>query len=278
MSKATIVAEIGINHGGDLDTALQLIDISYQSNADIVKFQKRCVEQAVPKSEWNKPKKTPWGTTEPYIEYKRKIEFEKREYDEISRYCKQIGIPFAVSVWDIPSLEFILRYDIPFIKIPSAHLSNYKLISAVVNTGIPVVLSTGMSTLQEVDTAVNLFPRNYDLTLMHCHAAYPSPAEETNLKVIETLRERYNRPVGFSSHSVSPFVPIAAMWRYNACMIEAHITHDRSAPGSDMAASLEQDGLALIARERDRLAIIDGDGTKRLYESELAKRRTLRGS
>lgn len=277
MNKTTIIAEIGLNHGGDLDTALRLIDIAKSCKADVVKFQKRTPELSLPRHLWEQPKQTPWGTTESYIDYRRKIEFGRDEYREIDLHCKRIGIQWTVSVWDNPSVKFMKYYDVPFLKIPSAHLTNNGLLYKTMITGKPIVLSTGMSTLEEVDAAVD-FIGKYDLTLLHCHSAYPQPENESNLRVIQTLRERYALPIGYSSHAVSPFVAIAAMWRYDACMIEAHLTYDRSAPGSDMAASLEPDGLSLLVRERDRLERIDGDGVKRVYPSEESKRRSLRGS
>lgn len=277
-SKPILVAEIGINHNGSVEKAIRLCDIAKRSGFDYVKFQKRNPNKCVPESEWGKIKETPWGTRETYIEYKRKIEFGREEFETINNYCESIEMKWFMSVWDNDSVEFASDFDCNFVKIPSAMLTNANLIGAAINTGKTVIISTGMSTVEEIDTAVSLFETNRKdkLILMHCHSAYPQPQEETNLMAMKTIRERYGVRVGYSSHDVSPYSSIMAMWRYDAHMIEVHICESRADPGSDMAASLEEPALRLIARERDRLAIIDGDGKIKLWDSELKSRNHLR--
>lgn len=277
-SKSILVAEIGINHNGSVEKAIRLCDIAKRSGFDYVKFQKRNPDKCVPKSEWGKIKETPWGTREPYIEYKRKIEFGGEEFKTIEAHCENTGIKWFMSVWDSDSVEFASGFNCDFIKIPSAMLTNTNLIKSAINTGKTVVISTGMSTVEEIDTAVSLFGADHrtELVLMHCHSTYPQPQEETNLMAIKTLRERYGTKVGYSSHDVSPYSSIMAMWRYDAHMIEVHVCESRADPGSDMAASLEEPALRLIARERDRLATIDGNGEIKLWDSELKSRNHLR--
>lgn len=275
-----IVGEIGINHSGSLDKAKDLVRMAARCNVPIVKFQKRTPELCVPKDQWNVQKATPWNTIEPYIEYRRKMEFDYDQYREIDSLCKSLGIEWTASVWDVPSLEFITRFDVPFIKIPSALLTNHDLIRMTIDTDRPIVLSTGMSTLDEIDEAVSLFPYDYDVTLLHCDSTYPSPDDQTNLRCIEALRLRYIHkriPIGYSLHNKSPYPAIYSVF-YGATMIEAHITLDRSSVGSDHAASLEESGLHLLTREVNRIPSLVGDGVKRVYDSELNARKKLRGT
>lgn len=271
-----ICAEAGINHSGNLETAIKLIDMA-AGRADVIKFQKRTPELCVPRSEWDKPKETPWGTTERYLDYKLKLEFSEDQYKIIYNHCKKRGIRFAASVWDLPSLEFITRFEVPFVKLPSALITDGELIQATIDTGIPVVMSTGMSTIEEIDKAVAMFPDNYDLTILHCHSAYPTPQNEVNLRAIETLRTRYGKKTGYSSHDSTPMIPITSVSRYRAEFVEIHICLNRADPGSDMAASFEKKGLDLLVREINRLEVIDGDGQLKVWDSEQRARKHLRG-
>ena len=274
---ATITAEAGLNHNSFLASALELCDIARHAGADVVKFQRRVPEISVPRTEWATPKSTPWGTIEPYLEYKKKIELSQEQYREISQHCKDIGIPWTASVWDLPSLDNMREFDVPFIKLPSAKLTNDELLLACADSGSPIVLSCGMSTEKEVDHAVSLIRDVPGASLLHCHSTYPSPGEEQNLSLIPKMRERYGLPVGYSSHSVSPFVPLAAVSRYGAVAIEVHITKHREAKGTDHAASLEPHGLELLVREINRLDALHGDGQRRLWTSEIPTRLKLRG-
>lgn len=272
-----IVGEVGINHSGNLKTAIKLIDMAADCGAHVAKFQKRTPELCVPGFEWNKPKETPWGTTEKYIDYKRALEFSYEQYKVIYNHCVSRGIQFAASVWDIPSLEFITRFDVPFVKLPSALITNRELVQATIDTGVPVVMSTGMSTAEEIDACVKMFPDDYDLTILHCHSSYPTPESEVNLKAIKTLRDCYGRKTGYSSHDSTPHIPIASVLRYDADFVEVHICLNRADPGSDMAASFERKGLELIVREINRVKVIDGDGHIKLWNTELKARGHLRG-
>lgn len=277
MARTLIWAEAGINHGGCLASALELIDLAQHAGCDGVKFQIKTPELCTPHTEWNVPKATPWGTVEPYLAYRRKLEFSDAQYAEIARHCKAIGIAWTASVWDPFALERLMRFDPPWVKVPSAHLTDHDLLHACVAAGRPVVLSCGMSTEAEVDAAVAVVAQAPGASLLHCHSAYPAPDAEQNLALIPVMHERYGLPVGFSSHSVSPFVALAAVSCYGAEMVEVHITRNRSLPGTDQAASLEPPGLELLVREVRRLPVLGGDGIRRVWLSEMPSRRRLRG-
>ena len=188
------IAEIGINHNGDLNIAKKLIDASHATNWDCVKFQKRNPDVCVPDKQKNIIRDTPWGKI-PYIEYKHKVEFGKDEYDEISKYCRDKNIDWTVSVWDIDSVDFIKNYDVPFIKIPSAMLTNHELIESTINLNKHIILSTGMSTLDEIDKAVDVMKGNCEYTLLHCNSTYPAKDDELNLRVINTIQKSYDCPI-----------------------------------------------------------------------------------
>ena len=272
-----VVAEVGVNHNSYMASAIALIDVAKEAGANTVKFQRRSPELSVPPAERDKPRVTPWGTTETYFSYRLKMEFSQEQYREIDQYCKSIGIKWTASVWDIPSLDSMREFDVPFLKIPSAHLVNDELLEACANSGSPVVLSCGMSTDAEVDRAVDIISGHIGASLMHCNSAYPSADNEQNLSMIDAMRWKYGLPIGFSSHSKTPYVPLAAVSRYNAVAVEAHITLDRAAVGSDHSASLEPAGLELLVREIRRLDTLRGDGKRKVYESELASLKKLRG-
>lgn len=277
LKKVYTIAEIGINHNGDIDLAKKLIDAAYVTGWDCVKFQKRVPDICVPEEQKNKLRQTPWGEMK-YIDYKHKIEFKKNEYDLIDQYCKSKPIDWTASVWDMPSLDFILDYEIPFIKIPSAHLTNLELVERAAETKKPIIISTGMSTLEEVDNAYNIIIKhNSNLVIMHCNSTYPAPIEELNLKVIKTFNKRYGSIIGYSGHeySLEPTVIAAVL---GAKVIERHITIDHNLWGTDQKSSLEIDGMDKLIK---RLSIIDsiiGNGEKKLSSSELDVRSRLRGN
>jgi N-acetylneuraminate synthase len=272
-----IIAEIGINHNGDLNIAKQLIQHAYNCGCDIVKFQKRTPELCVPEEQKNIMKyNTPWGDLT-YLEYKYKIEFEKEEYDLIDKYCKNLGIDWTSSVWDLPSVDFVNSYDIKFNKIPSAMLTNKKLLEKVASYGRYTFVSTGMSTIQDIDEAVDIFKTyNCPFELMHTVSTYPMKNEHANLKVIKTLRNRYNCNVGWSGHEEGLQISIAAV-ALGATSIERHITLSRSMWGSDQAASLGKNGLKHLVRDCRVIIESLGDGIKKLIPEEEAKRKSLRG-
>jgi N-acetylneuraminate synthase len=276
LDKVYTIAEIGINHNGDLKLAEKLIDAAYVTGWDCVKFQKRTPDICVPDTQKDKIRQTPWGEMK-YIDYKHKIEFQKSEYDIIDKYCKSKSIHWTASVWDLPSLDFILNYNIPFIKIPSAHLTNLELIERTAETKIPIIISTGMSTLEEVDKAYNLIIKhNSNLVIMHCNSTYPAPSEELNLKVIESFNQRYDSIIGYSGHEydVEPTVIAAVL---GAKVIERHITLDHNMWGTDQKSSLEIDGMDKLIRRLSMVESIIGDGDKKLTKSELEVKDRLRG-
>jgi N-acetylneuraminate synthase len=268
-----LIAELGLNHNGSIKNLIKMSEMSLDAGFDYIKVQLRTPRLCVPKDQWNKPREWFDGTPMTYIEYKERIELSDEQF---GMWMKQYqGRAFA-SVWDIPSLEKLVRYKPPYIKIPSALLTSDLLINTAIDTGIPIILSTGMSTLDEIDHAVNLFPSTYDLILMHCTSTYPVADEEINLRAIKTLRDRYMIPVGYSSHDKSPFSSLYAL-ALGAWGIEAHVTLDRAMKGTDQSASLEKPALELIARERNRIPVVMGDGKKVVYASEKSSLEKLRG-
>ena len=272
-----MIAEIGINHNGSLGIAKKLIDAAFACDWHCVKFQKRTPELCVPEDQKNILKDTPWGKIT-YLEYKHKIEFNHNEYSYINKYCKEKSIFWTASVWDIPSLEFVISYDVPFIKIPSAKLTENELLKVASQSGKPVILSTGMSTAEEVDKAVDILEKhsNGDYVLMHTNSAYPAPVEELNLNVIAYLKDRYKCIVGYSGHEygVEPSVIAVSM---GAEIIERHVTLSHNMWGSDHAASLEVHAMDLLHKRIRAIKDIIGDGVKRVTGAELASRKKLRG-
>lgn len=262
-----LIAEIGINHNGDLQIAKKLIDAVFASQWSCVKFQKKEPDIAVPDHQKNMPKETPWGKMT-YLEYKKKIEFGKKEYDYINRYCKEKPLDWTASVWDLPSLEFILNYDVSFIKIPSAKLTEKELITEAAKSGKPLVVSTGMSTIEEIDEAVEILEKYASqYLLMHCNSAYPAPHSELNIKCIQTLKERYKCPIGYSGHEydLEPTVFAAIL---GAKVIERHITLGHTMWGTDQSSSLEVTGMDILAKRIKDINLVLGDGIKKVYESE----------
>ncbi|MBE6101413.1 MAG: N-acetylneuraminate synthase [Selenomonas ruminantium] len=276
-SKPYLIAEIGINHNGDLQIAKKLIDGANAAGWDAVKFQKREPDIAVPESQKSVIRDTPWGRMT-YLEYKKHVEFGKREYDYIDRYCLEKPIGWSASPWDMPSLEFLLHYDIPFIKIASATLTNDELLTKAAQSGRTVIMSTGMSTWEEIDHAVDILEQYADggYVLMHTNSTYPAPDDSLNLNMIGTLKKRYNCPVGYSGHEqgLEPTVMACVL---GACVIERHVTLDHDMWGTDQAASLTLHAMDMLQRRVRNVRKILGDGNRTLSEAELAVKKKLRG-
>jgi N-acetylneuraminate synthase len=269
-----VIAEIGINHNGDLGIAKQMIDAAVHAGADAVKFQKRTPEVATPPDQQNQMRETPWGYIT-YLEYRYKVEFNEEQYCEIDRHCKEKGIAWLVSVWDEPSVAFMEKFDTPAYKIPSASLTDAKLIRRARATGKPLILSSGMSTMEQIKKGVEVAGEK-DLILMHCTSTYPCEPEELNLKMVETLRHEFpNLPIGYSGHEVG-LVPSAVAIALGACMVERHLTLDRAMWGSDQAASVEPGGFERLVKYIRVTEAALGDGVKKVYESEKGSLRKLR--
>ena len=260
-----VIAEIGINHNGDVDIARQLIAVARRSGCDAVKFQKRTPELCVPPEQRGLMRETPWGIMS-YMEYRERVEFSHGDYEEIDAYCDRQGIPWLASCWDEPSVDFIEAFDPPCYKIASACLTDDDLLQHHRRTGRTLILSTGMSTLEQIDHAVEVLGTER-LVLLHSVSSYPAATGELNLRCIAQLAERYGVPVGYSGHEVG-LVPSVAAAVLGACMIERHITLDRAMWGSDQAASVEPPGLARLVRDIRAIEEALGDGQKRVYDSE----------
>jgi N-acetylneuraminate synthase len=276
LKKPYLIAEIGINHNGNMQIAKKLIDAAFACSWDCVKFQKRNPDKAVPEAQKNQPKSTPWGEMT-YLEYKHRMEFPDKDYDYIDTYCKAKPIDWAASAWDPDSLDFLTRYDLPFIKIPSALLTDREFLARTAKTGFPVLLSTGMSTLEEIDGAVAILERDASqFVLMHCNSSYPADLCELNLRMIPKLKERYHCVVGYSGHEYgldSTTIAVAL----GAEVIERHVTLDHSMWGTDQSSSVEPQGMDKLYKQIHAVSAILGDGDKRVYDSELPVRKKLRG-
>ena len=272
-----IIAEIGINHNGDMNIAKQLIDIAAFAGCDAVKFQKRNPDVCVPEHQKSVMRETPWGTMT-YLDYKYRMEFEKQEYDEIDEYCKSKNIAWSASPWDLDSLEFLMNYDIPFIKIPSAMITNEQLMKATAKTGKRMIFSTGMSTMEEIEQAVAwLAETSTDFSLLHCNSTYPAPLEDLNLACIPELKKKFNCEVGYSGHEFRIGTTVAAIY-LGATILERHITLDRQMWGSDHLGSVEPQGLIKLVKGVRELETAYGDGIKRVTAGELPIRKKLRGN
>ncbi len=269
-----IIAEIGINHNGSLDIAKQLIDAAVSAGCDAVKFQKRTPELCVPKHQWEKQRDTPRGRMS-YIDYKRKTEFEQAEYEVIDDYCKVKGIDWFASCWDEPSVDFMEQFLPVLYKMASASLTDKPLLDRVRATGRPLILSTGMSTQQEItDAVVHVGLDN--LLIAHSTSAYPCPPTELNLRMVQTLMQQFpTTPIGYSGHETGLSTTVTAV-ALGACFVERHFTLDRAMWGSDHAASVEPGGMAKLVRDiRDTQTAL-GTGVKVVYESEKEPLRRLR--
>jgi YrbI family 3-deoxy-D-manno-octulosonate 8-phosphate phosphatase len=273
-----IIAEIGINHNGSLEIAKQLIDEAVAAKASAVKFQKRTPEICVPKDQWEVMRDTPWGRMS-YIDYKRKTEFGVVEYAAIDQYCRELGIDWFVSTWDVEAVNFMEQFDTPLYKLASASLTDHDLIKRILFTGKPLMLSTGMSTVREIEEAVDLvrkFDPEYPLFIAHSTSAYPCKPEELNLRMINTLAKKYpGVPIGYSGHETGLATTVAAV-ALGATFVERHFTLDRAMWGSDHAASVEPQGMARLVRDIRDVEIAAGDGVKKVYESELGPMKRLR--
>ena len=268
-----ITAEIGINHNGDLAVAKRLIDVAVMAGCDAVKFQKRTPDKAVPPEYRDVMRDTPWGII-PYIEYRHKVELDFNDYKEIDRYCKDKGILWYASCWDEESIEFIEQFSPPCYKAASAALTDTSLLKDMQATGKPLIISTGMSTDNEIQQAVTKLGLN-NLLIAHSTSSYPCPSEELNLRMIETLDKKYDCPIGYSGHEVGLQTTYAAVV-LGATFIERHITLDRAMWGSDQAASVEPWGLMRLVRDIRVIEEALGDGIKRVYDSEMKAREKLR--
>jgi len=261
-----IIAEIGINHNGNIKIAKQLIDMAKRCGCDAVKFQKRTIDVVYSKEFLESARESPWGTTQ--REQKEGLEFGKKEYDTIDNYCRQREIDWFASSWDVGSQIFLRQYNLKYNKVASAMLTNVPLLEVIAEEGKHTFVSTGMSTYEEIDKAVDIFRRHAcPFTLMHCQSAYPAPEENLNLSCINTLRERYECEVGYSGHEVSPMPSIVAA-ALGAVAIERHITLDRAMYGSDHAASLEERGLEILVGNAKSVPTLLGDGVKTVSREE----------
>lgn len=267
-----VLAEIGINHNGDVQTAKKLIDVAAFAGCEAVKFQKRTVDVVYTPDELAKPRESPFGETNGDL--KRGLEFGQAEYGEIDAYCRGKQIAWTASCWDEASVDFIDEYDPPFYKIASASLTDDTLLRHTRSKGKPIVLSTGMSTLDQVDHAVDVLGTG-DLILLHCCSTYPSQYAELNLRVIPVLRERYRVPIGYSGHETGIASSVAAAV-LGACIVERHVTLDRSLWGSDHAASLEPNGIIRVIRDIRLVETALGDGNKTVAPSEIPVMKKLR--
>jgi N-acetylneuraminate synthase len=267
-----VVAEIGINHNGDVETAKRLIDAAVLAGCDAVKFQKRTVDVVYAADELSRPRESPFGTTNGDL--KRGLEFGVDEYAAIDRYCRERKIAWFASCWDEASVDFIDRFEPPCYKIASASLTDHGLLRHHRRTGRPIVASTGMSTIEQIDGAIEVLGRDR-LVLMHTTSTYPSEIRDLNLRVIRVLAERYKVPVGYSGHEVG-LAPSLAAATLGACMIERHITLDRAMWGSDQAASVEPQGFARLVRDLRAVETAMGDGIKRVIDAEIPIMKKLR--
>ena len=268
-----IVAEIGINHNGEIDIAKKLIDAAHSAGADAVKFQKRTPELCVPEDQKNITRETPWGTMT-YLDYRYRVEFDLNQYAELGAYANERGLEFFASPWDIPSLDFLVSLNHPAIKIASACLTDLELLEKAKLSDLPIIASTGMSTLEQIDSAMNILSKS-KIVLCHTTSAYPCNIEELNLRMISTLRDRFSVPIGYSGHEVGLGTSLAAI-ALGVVFLERHITLDRAMWGSDQAASIEPLGFAKLVRDVRAIESALGDGVKKVYESEQGAMKKLR--
>ncbi len=267
-----IIAEVGINHNGSLETAKKLIEKARAAGCDAVKFQKRTVEIVYTPEELAKPRENPFGPTNGDL--KRGLEFGLKEYKEIDAYCKSIGIPWFASCWDEKSVDFITQFNPPCYKISSASLTDEKLLKYTRSKGKPIILSTGMSDMKMIERAANVLGRD-DLVIMHCTSTYPSANEELNLRGVLTLRDKFDVPIGYSGHEAGLFTTFAACV-LGASVVERHVTLDRAMWGSDQAASVEPQGMIRLSENIRVWEQAKGDGQIRIYESEIPIMKKLR--
>lgn len=270
-----LIAEIGINHNGDLNIAKKLIDSAVDAGFDAVKFQKRNVEKVYSKEFLDNPRETPWGTTQ--RDQKLGLEFGKREYQEINRYCKEKKIKWSASAWDLESQEFIASFDVEFNKLASPMLGHKPLVKKIAIERKKTFISTGMATLTELDEVIDIFKKEKcPFEIMHCNSTYPLPVDEANLMCIQTLKKRYNCNIGYSGHESTLLQVCITAAALGATSIERHITLDRAMYGSDQAASIEVGALKNFVTTIRMVPRIKGDGIKRITNKEEIIRKKLR--
>lgn len=267
------IAEIGINHNGCLKNALKLIKTAKDSGCNAVKFQKRNPLECIPDSQINIKRETPWGKLS-YIDYRKKIEFGIEQYLEIDNYCKKLNILWFASCWDVSSVEFIENFNTPCIKVPSAQLTNYKLLKNLKQTNKPIILSTGMSTMEQIQKAASIFEKS-KLLICHSTSSYPCASNDVNLKMIKTLQKAFDCIIGYSGHELTEIPTIGAV-ALGAKFVERHITLDKRMWGSDHKISLEPEELRSLMKNIRELELSLGDGLKKVYKSEFASLKRLR--
>jgi N-acetylneuraminate synthase len=269
-----VIAEIGINHNGSVELAKQMVDGAVKAGCDAVKLQKRTPELCTPKEQWNVMRETPWGVMT-YIDYRHKIEFGWRECVEFDKHCREVGIAWFASCWDEESVDFMERFEPPCYKAASASLTDLDLLRKMKSTGRPLIISTGMSTMAEIEAAVAAV-RDGNLLIAHATSSYPCPLDALNLRMVTTLKGRYpGCPIGYSGHETG-LAPTLAAVALGATFIERHITLDRAMWGSDQAASVEIGGLVRLVQSLRDIETALGDGVKRVHESELSSLKKLR--
>ena len=268
-----IIAEIGLNHNGDLEIAKKLIDVACDAKVDAVKFQKRTPDLVVPLEQRDIKRDTPWGRMT-YMEYRYKVEFEYDDYKEIDDYCRSKNMHWFASPWDVKSVDFLEQYNPVCYKIPSACATDIELINYIASKSKPIILSTGMCTSEQIENAVKAL-KGSNFSILHCTSTYPSNPEEINLSMIKTLNDLYNCPIGYSGHEAGLQISYAAV-AMGARIIERHITLDRTMWGSDQAASLEPWGLSKLVRDTRIIEKSIGDGVKKIYDSEIPIMNKLR--
>lgn len=268
-----VIGEIGLNHNGDVDIAKKLVDVAALAGAQAVKFQKRTPAISTPEHMKDVPRETPWGTMT-YLEYRYRVEFDADQYREIGEYADSKGLDWFASPWDEPSVDFLEDLDVVAHKVASASVTDIGLLQRLRDTGKPIILSTGMSTIEQIDRAVDVLGTER-LVMLHATSTYPLPPEEANLLMIDTLRQRYGVPVGYSGHEPGLQISLAAV-AMGALAVERHITLDRAMWGSDHAASLEPHGLMSLVRDIRIIGTARGDGVKKVFPGELAPLSKLR--
>lgn len=268
-----IVGEIGINHNGDIEIVKKLVDVAAETGLNAVKFQKRTPELCVPRDQWDIERDTPWGVMK-YIDYRHKVEFNQSEYQEISDYCAAKGVDWFASPWDEEAVDFLEGFDVPCYKIASASVTDIPLLEKIRSTGRPVIMSSGMSTMDEIRAGVDALGRE-NLLICHSTSAYPCDPTELNLRMIGTLAEEFGVPIGYSGHETGLSTTVAATV-LGACLVERHITLDRAMWGSDQSASVEPQGVARLVRDIRMVESALGDGVKKVYDSELGVMQKLR--
>ena len=270
-----VISEIGINHNGSLDIAKKLIDIAATAGCDAVKFQKRSVEKLYPKKTLDQPRESPWGTTQ--REQKMGLEFSLKDYAIIDKYCKKKNIPWFTSCWDIESQKQMRKFKTKYNKVASAMLIHEELLKTIAEEKKYTFISTGMSTMKQIENAVKIFKKSKcPFELMHSHSAYPMKLDEANLKLIQTLKNKFKCKVGYSGHETGSYLVCITASLLGATSIERHITLDRTMYGSDQSASLEPEGLFRMVRDLRTIDKIQGDGKKRIWDSEKPAMKKLR--